>query len=325
MAVEHFLDFSLYAGMFIISVSLVEAIWLSRRDRNTATPFAWHEMWLSVVDALGRKLYAMLPLSWTAIVLTFVWEHRLFTLEVDTVLAASAFFIAHEFCYYWAHRTWHRIRFFWASHAVHHSPNQLTLSTAYRLGLTGRLTGTDLFFLPLVWLGIRPDIVLFTMLINLLYQYWLHTTWIPRLGWLEYVLNTPSSHRVHHSSNVDYLDANYGGVLIVFDRLFGTYVREQADVPCRYGLVTPETSRNPLVVEFRHWASLLRDMCNAKSAWTSLNHVFRPPGWSADGNGETTEDLRRKRRLQCSGRGREDDLPRPSRAPLPNDQATHTY
>lgn len=289
---EHFRDFAFVAGALIIAVSLVEAIWLSRRDRHTATPFAWHEMGLSVADVLGRKLVAMLPLSITAVAFAWVWEHRLFTVEFDGILIAVAFFIGHEFCYYWFHRASHRIRFFWASHAVHHSPNQLTLSTAYRLGVTGRLAGSDLFYAPLVWLGVRPDVVLLTLMVNLLYQYWLHTTWIPKLGWLEGVFSTPSSHRVHHGSNIDYLDANYGGVLLVFDRLFGTYVPERADEPCRYGLVTPETSRNPLVVEFRHWASLLRDMWKAGNGWIALKHMVRPPGWQPGGGGETTEDLR---------------------------------
>jgi hypothetical protein len=127
-----------------------------------------------------------------------------------------------------------------------------------------------------------------------MYQFWLHTTWIPKLGWLEYVFNTPSSHRVHHASNVEYLDANYGGVLIIFDRLFGTYVEERAAEPCRYGLVTPTTSRNPFVVEFEHWATLARDVVKAKNAWTAINHVIQPPGWLPDGGGETTEELRRK-------------------------------
>jgi hypothetical protein len=177
---------------------------------------------------------------------------------------------------------------------VHHSPNQLTLSTAYRLGVTGKLSGSAIFFAPLVWLGVRPEVVLLTLFINLMYQFWLHTTWIPKLGWLEYVFNTPSSHRVHHASNVEYLDANYGGVLIIFDRLFGTYVEERAAEPCRYGLVTPTTSRNPFVVEFEHWATLARDVVKAKNAWTAINHVIQPPGWLPDGGGETTEELRRK-------------------------------
>lgn len=291
---ENLGKFTLYVTAFVIAISMVEAVWLSRKNRNTATPFAWHEVWLSIVDLVARKLLALLPLSLAAPVFAFAWDHRLFTVELNSALMVLALFVGQEFCYYWYHRASHRVRYFWATHAVHHSPNQLTLSTAYRLGITGKVSGAAVFFAPLVWLGVRPEVVMMTLSINLLYQFWLHTTWIPKLGWLEYVFNTPSSHRVHHASNVDYLDANYGGVLIVFDRLFGTYVEERADEPCRYGLVTPTTSRNPFVVEFEHWATLVRDVVKAKSVWIAINHVIQPPGWLPDGGGETTEELRRK-------------------------------
>lgn len=110
---------------------------------------------------------------------------------------------------------------------MHHSPNQLTLSSAYRLGWLTKIAGSSIFT-PLVWFGVKPDVVLAVVSIKLLYQFWLYATWIPKLGWLEYVFNTPSAHRVHHASNATYLDANFGGVLIIFDRLFGTYVAERA-------------------------------------------------------------------------------------------------
>jgi hypothetical protein len=149
-----------------------------------------------------------------------------------------------------------------------------------------------LFFVPLVWLGFDVRTVLSVLTLNLLYQFWIHATWIPKLGWLELVLNTPSAHRVHHASNPEYLDANYGGVLIVFDRLFGTYVAERADLPCRYGLVHPLTSYNPLRVEFAQWLSLGRDLLHARSLRALLGHLLMPPGWSPDGEGETTAELR---------------------------------
>ncbi len=171
-----------------------------------------------------------------------------------------------------------RVSWFWATHAVHHSPNQLNLSAAYRLGWTGKLTGTTLFFTPLVWLGFRPELVLLTLTLNLLYQFWIHATWIPRLGWLEYVLNTPSAHRVHHASNLDYLDANYGGVLIVFDRLFGTYAAERDDEPCRYGLVKPVSTHNLLRIEFEVWIGLVRNLRSARSVGEALGFLFRPTG-----------------------------------------------
>jgi hypothetical protein len=135
--------------------------------------------------------------------------------------------------------------------------------------------------------------------LNLLYQFWLHATWIPRLGWLEGILNTPSSHRVHHAANIEYLDANYGGVLIIFDRLFGTYVKERDDLPCRYGLVHPITSYNPLRVESAQWVDLLRDLAGARSVSAILGYLFKPPGWAPHGEGATTAELRA--RMQAAG------------------------
>jgi hypothetical protein len=133
--------------------------------------------------------------------------------------------------------------------------------------------------------------------LNLLYQFWIHATWIPRLGPLEWILNTPSAHRVHHAANLEYLDGNYGGVLIVFDRLFGTYIAERADTPCRYGLYRPLKSYNLFVIEFDQWHALWRDLRSAASIRDGLGYLFMPPGWRADGAGETTEDLRRRAKM----------------------------
>ncbi|HEY6355901.1 MAG TPA: sterol desaturase family protein, partial [Burkholderiaceae bacterium] len=119
---------------------------------------------------------------------------------------------------------------------------------------------------------------------NLLYQFWLHATWIPTLGWLEGIVNTPSAHRVHHGSNPEYLDANYGGVLMMFDRLFGTYRAERDDVPVRYGLVRPLTTSNPLKIEFNEWSRLGADLWRARSLRAVWNALFMPPGFRAEGH-----------------------------------------
>jgi hypothetical protein len=143
-----------------------------------------------------------------------------------------------------------------------------------------------------MWLGFEPVTVLIALQLNLIYQFWIHAEWIPKLGWLEYVLNTPSAHRVHHSRNPEYLDANYGGVLIVFDRLFGSYIEERADVPCQYGLVTPVTTYNPIRINFDPWIGLAKDLASARSLRDAWTFVFGPPGWRPDGKGLTTRELR---------------------------------
>ncbi|NYS10445.1 sterol desaturase family protein [Ralstonia pickettii] len=285
------------AVVLVLVSSLAEAIVLSLR--NGWGSYDWKAAALSVVDFLVREypLRWLLPLAFWTQGLEWVYQHRLWTLPMDHWTGWAACFLGQEFCYYWYHRAAHRVRWFWCTHAIHHSPNDLNLSAAYRFGWTGRLTGTLAFFALAPLLGMPPRIVLMLLSLNLLYQFWIHATWIPRLGPLEWVLNTPSAHRVHHASNLEYLDGNYGGVLIVFDRLFGTYIPERKDVPCRYGLVRPMRTYNLLVIEFAHWRALWHDVKTARSASEVLGYLFRPPGWRPDGHGETTEDLRRRAAL----------------------------
>lgn len=250
---------------------LVHTFWLRRG-------YDWRAFAASVADALGRRAVDALGLSLAAPLLAWAYAHRLQTLALSTPLAFLLLFVGQEFFYYWYHRCAHRVRWFWATHAVHHSPNELTLAAALRLGWTGQLTGTALFFTPLVWLGFPPNAVLASVALNLLYQFWLHAPWVPRLGPLEWVLNTPTHHKVHHASNTEYLDCNYGGVLIVFDRLFGTFVDERPDVPIRYGLTTPLRTHNPLRIAFHEWGNLGRDLWAAPSWRGRLRTVFGPPG-----------------------------------------------
>lgn len=266
----------LYAAPFVILAALMEGIVLARRS---GAAYDWRAAGVSLLDLVGRQVVHLLPLSLAAPVFALAWRYRIATLHLGSAWSFAVLFLGLEFCYYWYHRAAHRVRWFWATHAIHHSPTQLNLSAAYRLGWTGALTGTTVFFAPLVWLGFRPQIVLTAFAINLLYQFWLHATWIPRLGWLEYVFNTPSAHRVHHASNPRYLDANFGGVLIVFDRLFGTYVAEAPDEPCRYGLVHPIPGHNLWRIEFQTWLELLRDVVRARSVRDALAYAFGPPGW----------------------------------------------
>jgi sterol desaturase/sphingolipid hydroxylase (fatty acid hydroxylase superfamily) len=282
------------AVVTVLVASLAEAIVLSLvRGRGG---YDWKASALSVVDFLVREypLRWLLPLAFWTDAMGWVWQHRLFTLPMDHWSGWVAVLLGQEFCYYWYHRAAHRVRWFWCTHAIHHSPNDLNLSAAYRFGWTGRLTGTLAFFVLAPLFGMPPKIVLTMLSLNLLYQFWIHATWIPRLGPLEWILNTPSAHRVHHASNIEYLDGNYGGVLIVFDRLFGTYIAERADLPCRYGLVKPQTSYNLLVIEFDQWRALWRDLRGAGSFGEVCAYLAMPPGWRPDGQGETTEDLRRR-------------------------------
>jgi sterol desaturase/sphingolipid hydroxylase (fatty acid hydroxylase superfamily) len=276
----------------VLTAALVEGVWLSR---SRPEGYDWKASACSLADLAGRQLLRFVPLAVIAPWMAWTWEHRLFTQSLDNVGSILLLFFGLEFFYYWYHRFSHTTRWFWAGHSPHHSPNQLNLSAAYRLGWLGRLTGSTLFFTPLVLLGFTPTVVLTSLVLNLLYQFWLHADWIPRLGWLEGIFNTPSNHRVHHARNPEYLDANFGGVLVVFDRLFGTYIPERDDVPCDYGTITPAvSSRNPFVLNFSPWIGLFKDLRTARSPREVWMYTFGPPGWRPDGEGLTTAEIRRR-------------------------------
>jgi sterol desaturase/sphingolipid hydroxylase (fatty acid hydroxylase superfamily) len=193
-------------------------------------------------------------------------------------------FVLDDLRYYWWHRISHERRFFWASHVVHHSSQHYNLSTALRQTWTGQALSSILFKTPLVLLGFHPLMVLFVGGVNLVYQFWIHTETIGRLGPLEWVLNTPSHHRVHHATNPRYLDANYAGTLIVWDRLFGTFVPESDEEKCRYGIVQNLGTFNPLVIAFHEWIGIVKDLFKARSLREVLGYTFGPPGWSPDGS-----------------------------------------
>ncbi len=282
-------QFLLIIAITVVAASLLEAFIISRKRPGT---YNWRSLRLSLMDLVVRNaLRFVLPSTFIALAGQWLWAHRLWTVPLDNITAFALLFLGQEFCYYWYHRAGHRVRWFWLSHSIHHSPNELNLAAAYRLSWTATYTGTVLFFMPLVLLGFSLQVVLACLALNLLYQFWIHAAWIPKLGWLEYVLNTPSAHRVHHASNLEYLDGNYGGVLIVFDRLFGTYIPERADVPIRYGWVQPITTGNVFVLQATPWIGLFKDLRQARSVSEIWHLLAKPPGWSARGPQLTTEAL----------------------------------
>lgn len=182
-----------------------------------------------------------------------------------------------DFCYYWDHRAGHQIRLLWASHVVHHSSQHYNLSTALRQTWTGEYT--VLFFLPVALLGVPVELVLASWSVNLLYQFWIHTEAIDKMwGWFEFVFNTPSHHRVHHGSQPQYLDRNFAGVLVVWDRLFRTFEPEVERV--RYGLTKNIETSNPLRVATHEYVALWYDLRTAGSWRHRLGHLFRGPGWA---------------------------------------------
>lgn len=184
--------------------------------------------------------------------------------------------ILSDFAYYWEHRIAHVVRLLWTQHAVHHSSRDYNMATAIRFGpLEG--VWSLIVHLPLVLLGFAPELVFFGVIVVLAYQTWLHTELIGKLGPLEWALNTPSHHRVHHGSDDKYLDKNYGGITILWDRLFGTF-QEEEETP-RYGLKREFNSQNPLRVWISEWPDLIRDVARARSWAEAMAYLLRHPGW----------------------------------------------
>lgn len=187
-------------------------------------------------------------------------------------------FVLYDLCYYCSHRAGHEIKLFWAAHVVHHQSEDYNLSTALRQTSSGFLFGW-IFYTPLFFIGVPAEMMVTVGALNLIYQFWVHTEHVGELGWFEYVFVSPSNHRVHHARNTQYLDRNYGGVFIVWDRLFGSYQRELASEPCIYGITKPIQSWSPV----ESWIHVYRDMCNdmrqtnswAQRLWVPFSH----PAW----------------------------------------------
>lgn len=270
IGLHHSLTFFLVAGLF----AFVEYRW----RRKTGKGYDLGALGGTLGVAIGQKLAKVITGGGVAAVFFGVYSAAPVQWPLDDWRTWAAGFFALEFFYYWQHRFSHTIRWMWTSHSVHHSTNQFTLPAAARLGWTNAISGGWLVLLPLALLGLHPIAIGLLMALNLQYQYFIHTEAAPKLGPLEWVLNTPSHHRVHHGSNPEYLDKNYGGVLIIFDRLFATFAQERADTPVIYGLTKPVTSNNPFVIAFHEWGNLFRDLRGARSVSDKARALFGRPG-----------------------------------------------
>lgn len=239
----------------------------------------------SGIDLLFRGVYVL--------VLTWFFNHHLIGLY-------SAFWywfwlvVGMDFMYYWLHRVDHQSRFFWAVHVTHHSSEQFNLTVGFRSSVFQPLY-RFVYFIPLALAGFKPLDIVFIFSATQIWGILVHTEHVGKLGWLEYVLVTPSHHRVHHASNVQYLDRNLGMLLILWDKWFGTFQPELAPEqyePIRYGLTTPMPQPNPARLVFHEWQAIFRDM-RKKTSWRAkFWYVFGPPGWSHDGSRMTSAQMR---------------------------------
>ncbi|MGB1949562.1 MAG: sterol desaturase family protein [Marinobacter sp.] len=207
------------------------------------------------------------------------YHYRLFELELSWLTVVLTF-VGVDFCFYWMHRASHRMRWFWAAHVVHHSSERMNFSTAMRQNATNIFNGGWLFYLPLALIGLNPVWIGVAYALSLVYQFFIHTTLVKRLpAWVEAVFNTPSHHRVHHGRNPGYIDRNYGGTLIIWDRMFGTFVEEDVNHPPEFGITRPVPSNNLLVLWTHEYVDLFRAMARPGRIGARLQHLWQPPEW----------------------------------------------
>ena len=273
------------------AVVAVEWWHFRQRDRRSAKPVYDLRDSLDSMTLGGvyTALDVVLVLAFVLPAMGWVFEHhRISTIEL-TPLSFLALYLGVEFCYYWFHRASHRIRWFWCAHVVHHGSEHMNFTAAMRQSWLYTFAGNWLFYVPMVWIGFEPKAVLLALSINLGYQFFVHTQWVDKLHPLiELIFNTPSHHRAHHGRNERYIDKNYGGTLIVFDRLFGTFVEETEAVD--YGLVRQVHTHNPLWLTLHEWVAMWRDLMRPGPLGLRLKHLWAPPEWDRPGAALTTDN-----------------------------------
>ena len=231
----------------------------------------------NIATGMLQQLVTLLGAVW--IVGVYAWIHDrfgLFELPADAVWVWVAAFVLVDFAYYWYHRSAHEVNFLWASHIAHHQSEEYNLSVALRQGAFQPLFSC-VFYWPLAWLGVPPAVFVACLAFDTLYQFWIHTRTIDRLGPLEAVLMTPSHHRVHHGRNPRYVDRNHGGCFIFWDKLFGTF--EPEGEPVVYGITSPLGSWNPLWANLHYWVELFAVARRTRRWRDKLAMFWKPPGW----------------------------------------------
>jgi len=281
-----------YAIPFFIVLIIAELIYARQTGKAKFEP---RDSGASLAMGLGNIVAGIVFAAVGATWLAFLVPFALFDFGWAWYVWIACF-VLDDFVYYWSHRFAHTVRWFWADHVTHHSSQHYNLTTALRQ------PWFNIFTLKFIWfgawmilLGFQPAMVAFCGALNLIYQFWIHTEVIKQLpDPIEAVMNTPSHHRVHHATNPVYLDRNYAGVFIIWDRMFGTFQPELSEEPCRYGIVRNLGTYNPLRIAVHEWWGIVKDVKSAKSFKHKLAYIFAAPGWSPDGSRLTTKAIKQQ-------------------------------
>ncbi len=263
---------------FFLLATLIE--WLYMRRQGRADVF---ERKALTANMLLGATYQLLEPVWfllfVGVLMDFIYSFRITTIAI-TPLSFMALVFGVEFCYYWFHRGSHRIRWFWCAHVVHHSGENMNTTTAMRQSMFYAVNLHQLFWAPMLLVGFAPWAVLLAYGVDLGYQYFVHTQAVHKLPkWFEFIFNTPSHHRVHHGRNPIYIDKNYGGMLIIYDRLFGTFQDELDEQPVEYGIVEQPKTNNIWTLNTHEWKAMFLDAWESKSLTQAIWHIFGPPEW----------------------------------------------
>ena len=247
----------------------------------------------SIALGLGNLVIGILTKAFIVVFFAWIYKYRIYTFAFNIWWSWVLCFFADDFSYYWAHRSAHTIRWFWASHVVHHSSEKYNLATALRQTWTSNITGAFIFWAWMPLVGFEPGMILLMQSVSLIYQFWIHTEAIDKMPkWFEFIFNTPSHHRVHHGSDILYLDKNNAGILIIWDRIFNTFQSEIFRPT--YGLTKNVNTYNPIKIAFYEWINMAKDFKKSKNIHHVIGYMFNAPGWSHDGSSKTTAQLRKE-------------------------------
>ncbi len=279
-----------YAIPIFFIMILIEAAIILKTKKKEEYPIK--DALASITMGVGSAVINTALKSFVILVFYQIYQYRIFDLGNQWWVWVLLFF-ADDLSFYAHHRACHEVRLFWAGHVNHHS------STNYNLAVALRQSWGELFHKYIWWLwlplvGFHPIQILAMMSISLIYQYFLHTEIVNKLGVLEWVFNTPSHHRVHHASNIRYLDRNHAGILIIWDRLFGTFEPEREEEKAVYGITKNIHTYNPLEIATHEYKALWEDVKRAPGLLNKIKYIFMPPGWSHDGSTKTAKEMRQE-------------------------------
>jgi len=280
-------DPTVFAIPVFIALIIIEVVINAKKNLNL---YKFKDSTANITMGLGSVVIGLLTKTFAFFVFLWIYQFRLFEIP-NTWWMWGLLLLADDLTFYWYHRLAHQIRFFWAAHVQHHSSEHMNFSVALRQSW-GEPFIKFLFYIWLPFIGFNPVYILIMQAISLVYQFFPHTKLVGKLGPIEWIFNTPSHHRVHHATQVQYLDKNHAGILIIWDRMFGTFQKE-IEVPI-YGITENINSFSPLKIASHEYISLWQDIRRAKKLSDKIKYLINPPGWSHDGENRTSKELQRQ-------------------------------